>query len=249
MASEDTLSAPTVESLPTSFSTTRAALHQVAFFAMAPVRYQATGRLGLRAVPGGFGTPPWDTDEGQRRLRMDGDRLVTEVGGEARSMVPSTLQDAVELLGIEYVEDWFAFHDPPAPIGPSAPLSIDPEAADVLARWFGFTTAVLEQLATTPGAVDVSEIQLWPEHFDVALEMGREDAGQRASYGGSPGDADHPEPYLYVAAWGEIERSEPYWNDLAFNGASLSHRELLDAHDPVALAQQFLQRGRSVLEG
>lgn len=249
MSPEGTLPARAVAPLPPAFATTRAAMHQLAFFALSPARYSATGRMGLRPLPGGFGTPPWDTPEGPRRARMDRDQLVLEVGDNVQSIVPATLADAIELLGIEYVERWFNFGDQLAPIGLAASLAMDGEAAESLGHWFAFTNTVLGELSPASGAVDVSEVQLWPEHFDVALEMGSDAAGQRASYGGSPGDHAHPEPYLYVAAWGEIDRAEPYWNDTAFNGASLSHAELLMADDPVALAVEFLQRGQSVLEG
>lgn len=68
-----------------------------------------------------------------------------------------------------------------------------------------------------------------------------------ARYGASPGDDAHPEPYLYVAAWGEIDRSDPYWNDTAFNGASLAYRRLLAADDQYATALAFLRRGHTRL--
>ncbi|MBW3667500.1 MAG: hypothetical protein KY394_07900, partial [Actinobacteria bacterium] len=91
------------------------------------------------------------------------------------------------------------------------------------------------------------EVQLWPEHFDAATEMGDQEAGERASYGASPGDEDHPEPYIYVSAWGEIDRSDPYWNDEAFNGASLSYGELAEADDPVEKGLEFLLAGYRIL--
>ena len=47
-----------------------------------------------------------------------------------------------------------------------------------------------------------SSSQLWPEHFDLACEIGDADAGTRANYGASPGDAAIPEPYLYVGPVG-----------------------------------------------
>ena len=94
---------------------------------------------------------------------------------------------------------------------------------------------------------DVSEVQLWPEHFDPAIEMGRQDRGRRASYGGSPGDPAHPHPYLYVSAWGDIDRSNAYWNDDAFNGSSLGYAELARAEDPVQTALDFLLRGYGIL--
>jgi hypothetical protein len=94
---------------------------------------------------------------------------------------------------------------------------------------------------------EVSETQIWPEHFDVAIEMGDEASGQRASYGASPGDAAHPEPYVYVSAWGEIDRRNGYWNDHAFNGASLGFDRLLEEADPVTTALVFLLDGHRIL--
>lgn len=81
------------------------------------------------------------------------------------------------------------------------------------------------------------------EHFDPAFEMGSYEAGERASYGASPGDESHPEPYLYAAAWGDIDRSDPFWNDTTFNGASLSYQELLAADDQRGVALDFIRSG------
>ena len=52
---------------------------------------------------------------------------------------------------------------------------------------------VLQELRAE--AAEPSEIHLWPEHFDVAFE------DRAVTYGGSPGDENHDEPYLYVAPW------------------------------------------------
>lgn len=233
--------------LPSSFAATRAAGHQAAFFVVSPARHAATGKLGLRWTRGGFGTPFFGDDE---QIRIEGDRLVVQHRDRVRSQQLTTLIDAAEFVGIPYREPWFeGFHDPPAPAGPDVPLTVDPAGAAALDDWFGFATAVLEELRRTRAARDVSRVQLWPEHFDPAVEQGGPDAGQRASYGASPGDDAHPEPYLYVAAWGGIDRSDPYWNDTAFNGASLAYAELLAADDQYATALDFLGHGHRRLTG
>ena len=67
---------------------------------------------------------------------------------------------------------------------------------------------------------DPGWVQLWPEHFDVATELGSEERGERAAYGASPGDDEHPEPYLYVAPWTARPEGE-LWNATAFAGAEL----------------------------
>jgi hypothetical protein len=243
----DTDQGPAVQpprELPPTFAATRDALHQVAFFAMAPRRYAVTGRLGLQWTPGGFGTPPYATADGDEHVRVEGDRLVVQTGDDVHSQGITTVRDAARFVGVDYREQWFDdFHDPLDPADSDQPLAVDKAAGDALGAWFGFATAVLEALRETDGAQDVSTVQLWPEHFDPAMEMGDVDAGQRASYGASPGDADHPEPYLYVAAWGEIDRSDPFWNDHAFNGASIGHAKLAAADDPFAMALDFLRSG------
>lgn len=236
-----------LQALPDGFVDTRDALHQIAFFAVAPKRYREVGRLGLRAVGQGFGTPEFG--DGERVLVEGTDLIWRLVDTDARQPI-STVRDAAAFLGIPYEEVWFAdFHDPPTAIPPDDRLQVSREASLALGDWFRFASDVLEEARRTPGTVEVSEVQLWPEHFDPAFEMGSQQAGRRASYGGSPGDANHPEPYLYVSAWGEIDRSRRYWNDPHFDGASLGYAELLAADDPFATGVEFLRQGYQVLGG
>jgi hypothetical protein len=217
----------------------------LAFFALAPKRYDATGKLGLRYTYRGFGTPFFGVDE---QVRIEDGRLVFQVGEVVRSAVPESVSDAARFVGLDYRQTWFeGFHDPLAPVDPDVPLAIDVQAARALGDWFGFAAHVLERARRTAGAVDVSRVQLWPEHFDPAFEMGDADAGRRASYGASPGDEANPEPYLYVAAWGEIDRADPFWNSGSFNGAYLPYSDLLAAEDQVSAALSFFAAGHEVL--
>jgi len=233
--------------LPTGYDPGRRALHQLAYFAVAAKRFAATTKLALRYTHGGFSTPFFGANE---QVRVEGDLLVVQKGDQVRSTPINNLEDACRFLGIPYQDVWFEdFHDPLAPVGAATLLIVDPAVTAALGEWFGFATSVLEEARRTPGAADVSRVQLWPEHFDLAFEMGSLEAGQRASNGASPGDGAHPEPYLYVAAWGEIDRSDPYWNDETFNGASLSYAELLDAEDQRATALAFLREGFIRLTG
>ncbi|MGH8958447.1 MAG: hypothetical protein ACRDVK_07200 [Acidimicrobiia bacterium] len=221
---------------------TRRSLHQLAFFALAPARHAANGKIGLRHTHGGFGTPFFGANE---QVRFENGYLVRQTDGvESRPI--TNLADAVELLDIPYRQVWFdGISDPPAPIGVKAQLDLEEAAVEAITEWFGFGASVLEQLRRTPDAVDVSRVQLWPEHFDLAIEMGP--AKARASYGASPGDDHHPQPYLYVSAWESIDRSNRFWNDSAFNGASLPYRALLDADDQRAAALSFLEQGYRTL--
>ncbi len=97
---------------------------------------------------------------------------------------------------------------------------------------------IAELRARAGDELEPVSINLWPEHFDVATELGSEAAGQRAGYGASPGDAEHPEPYLYVGPW--TARPEgSLWNATAFAGAELAYSELLGPSDPVARGVEF----------
>jgi hypothetical protein len=236
-----------LEELPAGFATGRDALHQLSFFAVAPKRHAETGKLALRYTHGGFGTPYFSADE---QVRVEGNLLILQQGNQVRSTPITTLKAATEFLGISYQDVWFeGFHDPLSSVGADTGLLVPPEVTTAIGEWFGFGSSVLEEARRTPDAEDVGRVQLWPEHFDSAFEMGSNDQGRRASYGASPGDAAHPEPYLYVAAWGEIDRSDAYWNDETFNGASLSYRDLLAADDQRATALAFVDDGFKRLTG
>lgn len=234
-----------LENPPDSYVPTREALHQIAFFAVAPSRYLIEAKMGLRATPGGFGTPQFDGTV----ARVEGSSLVLENEAGVASQEITTVRAACEFFGHEYEVDWYSnFRDPLRPVDPDEQLGVEDESARTVGRWFDFATDILERLrAQGLDDDDVSEVQLWPEHFDPAIEMGRHDRGRRASYGGSPGDPAHPHPYLYVSAWGDIDRSNAYWNDDAFNGSSLGYAELARAEDPVQTALDFLLRGYGIL--
>ena len=126
-------------------------------------------------------------------------------------------------------------------------LEVDPTAAEALGALFGFAWDVLTVLHDeAPDGAHVSELHLWPEHFDVAFEQGAEADGRRAGYGVSPGDGDHPEPYLYVGPWGEPPAGRG-WNATGFRGAELGYAELLAAPDQRAAALAFFRSRRDDL--
>lgn len=120
-------------------------------------------------------------------------------------------------------------------------LDVDPAASAAIGDWYGFATSVLEELRADAGPeLEPSRVQLWPEHFDMAVELGAEGRGHRAAYGCSPGDEEHPEPYVYVAPW-EAPPPGDLWNATAFRGAELSYDELLESDDQRARALEFLR--------
>jgi hypothetical protein len=119
------------------------------------------------------------------------------------------------------------------------PLAVDPAAAARLADWYAFGHAVLEAFVARASAEDApTPIRLWPEHFDLAIELGPEQAGRRANYGFSPGDDQHAEPYAYVGPWTAQVHGE-LWQANGFNGAEISYTELLAATDQRAAALEF----------
>lgn len=127
------------------------------------------------------------------------------------------------------------------------PLDVDPGAAAFLADWYAFAADVLLRLRVGAGeAGAASLIQLWPEHFDIAVELGRESAGARATYGASPGDAQHAEPYLYVGPWVAPKEGE-LWQARGFPGAELTYAVLVDCADQCAAALEFFRARMAAL--
>jgi hypothetical protein len=124
---------------------------------------------------------------------------------------------------------------------------VDPLAATALGDFYGFACSLLEELRAEEADLDPSLVQLWPEHFDIAFELGSEARGQRANYGASPGDADHDDPYLYVGPW-TAEVSGELWNGSGFNGAELTYSELLEAPDQRRAAFDFMDERCRVLQ-
>jgi hypothetical protein len=118
------------------------------------------------------------------------------------------------------------------------PIDVDPAVSAAVADWFALGTVALAGLIEAGPDLDPEPIRLWPEHFDVATVLGDEAAGSRANFGASPGDEDHPEPYLYVGPWVEQADSET-WNATGFQGAELRHADLLGADDQLAAARAF----------
>jgi hypothetical protein len=212
--------------------TTREALHAVAEWVLAPAVEAATGRIGLRVTPGGFGTPELP---GRARVRVDGTELVV---GDRRQPL-TTLAEAAFAAGVEPGQASPAY-ETVTRWDPDRPLAVDPQAVQHVTDWFAFGAEVLEVVRSS--SVDPSPIQLWPEHFDVAFDAGGD--GHRANFGASPGDAEHPQPYLYVGPWQPIDRAVPFWNETF--GAALGWDALATVPDRRAAALAFLLAGRDL---
>jgi hypothetical protein len=231
-----------------TFEPTRAAWHTLAEHVLARARYDANGKIGLRFTRGGFGTP-WFRSRGEdTQVRIEGTQLFVHHNAETRSAPVTTLAATAELIGVEpgAPKDVYT---PSTPLEPDARVVIDPESAGFLGAWFGFAASVLEQLRAEAEPDDgPSRVQLWPEHFDLSVDLGDEQAGRRGTFGASPGDANDPDPYLYVTHWADVA-DDAYWNEDHFPGASLTVAQLAASPDQRATALTFLRRGRDLLRG
>jgi hypothetical protein len=229
-----------------SFEMTREAANALAEHVLSAARYASTGRIGLRATPGGFGTPLFTGPDGQdRRIRCEGNRLVIDDGFDViLDQELTTLGAAAEAVGIELGAPEEVY-EPTTDAEPYLDLraAIAPDAARALAEWYQLGDDALEALrAENPVADPPSEVQLWPEHFDLAVDLGSEADGTRVTFGASPGDEPNPEPYLYVLPWREVERGG-FWNAASFTGAILGSAEVWAAPIPLERALAFFQQG------
>ncbi len=220
---------------PAELASTRDALHRVAEQVISPARERANGKIGLRFTRGGFGTPFFGNDI---QLRVMGNELIVQSGQDERSAPITTLAQIAAHVGAELL---------PATVDDGEPLGVDPSAATFLGDWFGFSTWVLEELRTgASDELEPSRVQLWPEHFDLAVELGAETEGRRAGYGASPGDELHSEPYLYVVPWGEVPAGE-LWQASAFRGAELPYAVLVTAENQRETALSFFRERLAAL--
>ena len=232
--------------------------HRLAYAVVAEARRQANGKFGLRYTAGGFGTPFFPRAGQDTQVRVAAGQIVVQSGEEVSVADIESLADAAAhcgvVVGLEAAE-----HDSPPLDDPARPLRVDAELTSFLGDWFGFAFSILEELRLTAGARDVGRTQLWPGHFDPAVELtAGESAGGpagepspagddgdtscRATYGASPGDQANPAPYLYVGPWGGID-DDPYWGAESFAGSVLGFETLLEADDQRQAALAFFTAG------
>jgi hypothetical protein len=203
--------------LPARFADTVGELHRLAVYVVSPAQRLVNGEIVMRACAGGFATFEFDG----RTVAVDGDELV--VDGVKHPI--TTLRSAAAAAGIETDVGQQELFDVPPHGDLDEPLRVDAGATRALGEWYAYASAVLEDMRAAAGASDAaSPVRIWPEHFDAAMDMGDEAAGRRATYGGSPGDGRHEEPYLYVSPWsGRVDR---FFDDPGFRGASCTLTQL-----------------------
>ncbi len=181
---------------------TRRSLHVLAEHLLAADRYRHAGRLGLRPVPGGFGTPPYEAEGATRRLEVTRDGLVVHRGERTQVHQVVSLGQLGADAGLE-IGGPADVYELTTPCDLDAPLPFSPDAVDHLAAFLSAVDEGLRRFAHRHLDEQPTEAQLWPEHFDLAISM------REVNYGGCLGDDEIALPYLYVSPWSR--RSGPYW--------------------------------------
>ncbi len=217
----------------TNLVATRQALHAVAEHVLSTALQAATGRIGLRAAPGGFTTPPFG--DAPDRLRLDGVELVVEQGGSASRHELTTLGAAAAAAEVD-LGHWHDLYPAATPADADFALIVDPAEATLLADWFALADAGLARVRADTAADNPSIAQLWPEHFDLAIVV------RQCNVGASPGDRQHPEPYLYLGPFdpAPFVAAGGFWNEPF--GASLPWRPKLDVDEAVSFWHEGLAR-------
>jgi hypothetical protein len=192
---------------------TRRSLHGVAELVIAGPQYRAHGTIRLRVTQGGFSGTVSD-------VRVDG---VEVVDRDRRSAIAGTALQLGAALGLDVGGPADLYREGSG-VGPDDPLDVDAGIAAIIATWFATGDAGLRAVFNGTDPI------LWPEHFDVAVVI------DEVNYGVSPGDAEYPRPYAYVAPW--RARSGSFWN--ARFGAVWMPDDVADVDAVVA----FLRRGR-----
>jgi hypothetical protein len=207
---------------------TLGSLHALAEHVVAAALYAETGRIGLRVGPGGFSTPRF-ADDG-RIVGVDHVEFVVASAEGTRRAPLSTLGAAAQLAGVAAGAPT-SVYTPTTVCDPDAPLDIDPVSANAVAQWHALGDDALRRWAALLDPATPAHATLWPEHFDVAIEV------DGITYGASPGDDDIAEPYLYVSTPADRRSSDRFWN--APFGAMCSWEAISNGPDAV----RFFQSG------
>lgn len=202
-----------------AFTATRRSLHGVAELLLAGPQHAASGKITLRALPGGFGTTHAPD------ARVVGTTLV--VGDRRAPIDGQTVRALGDEVGLKPGELSQVYRDGSG-LGVDDVLRVDAAAAERIAGAYAIGDQSLRALAA--GLTPI----LWPEHFDIGITLDAE----RVNFGVSPGDSTVAVPYMYVGPW-EPPPADDFWNQ-PFGAA----RELPEDPDAVV---SFFNEGLSRL--
>lgn len=225
-----------------SLVATRLELQRVATHVLARRRHDVCGRFGLRATPGGIGTPACGPPDALEVVRIDGTDLVHERGGSLalHPIDGATLADLADAVGVDLATPFDVGGDTP-PVGDaSTALRLDAAAAARLFAWYDLGWRALDAVARI--ARDPAPAQLWPEHFDASCLVSIGDGpDDRCDVGLSPGDSSSDAPYLYVGPWTKQRPGDSaYWN--ADFGAQRTWDAVASVDDAVDFWRDGLER-------
>ncbi|MGI9627944.1 MAG: hypothetical protein ACR2QM_13995 [Longimicrobiales bacterium] len=186
-------------------------------------------------------------DHGFGRLAVKLHPLALHLGGEAFPLADKTLQDATEWVEHQLAKRVDAavslrirdYDMPDHPVAGGARFAgTDAGSASELGCWFENGTDVL--LAVASDLHGVSEIALWPHHFDIGGILfldptASADRAPQVGLGLSLGDGHIAEPYFYITPWPTAEGatmeglSGGRWLSEGFSGAVLGREEVAAA--------------------
>ena len=166
-------------------------MQRIATHILARRRHAVSGRFGLRATPGGIGTPAFGAPDALEVVRTSGTSLVHELGGQVQVLpiAGATLADLAAMVDVDLTADFTVGNDT-ADVGDlDAP---HPARRRRSGRAGGL---VRPRLASprhhrTHAPTAPAPIQLWPEHFDasclLAIGSGAERSLRRRRVPGRP---------------------------------------------------------------
>ncbi|MCU1395861.1 MAG: hypothetical protein JWM34_4289 [Ilumatobacteraceae bacterium] len=204
--------------LPDGYGATRLVAQRIGAHLMARSRQAACARIDLVPMPGGFGTPAFGDDHCV--IRLSGGLLVVERSGSGGATTRSaavdgrTLAELATLIGADLTTKLDVGGDTPDLGDVDSPLSFDAASLTQIGTWLAYGAQVLDRVvAEQPATAAPTRLRLWPEHFDLGVDLAVGSNGARCNLGASPGDGFHETPYLYVSPWnGPPAGDAGYWN-------------------------------------
>lgn len=172
-----------------AYTRTRRSLHGLAELVLAGPRYRQGGSIRLKVQPPGFRT------RDEPVVAMRGSALVA--AGTTVDVHGLTFAQAAARIGLEASRLDDVYPDGPQ-LDPDDVIDLDPESVQQVAHALALGDEALRSFHESADPI------LWPEHFDVAIDLGE------VTYGVSPGDGYLDRPYAYVSRRGPV--TDEFWN-------------------------------------
>jgi hypothetical protein len=172
-----------------AYARTRRSLHGLAELVLAGPRYRQGGSIKLRVQRDGIRT------RDEPVVAVSGSSLVS---ADTRVDVDGlTFAQAAARVGLEASRLDDVYGDGPQ-ISPDEAIHLDPDGVRQVQHALALGDQALRRFDEAADPI------LWPEHFDVAIDIGE------VTYGVSPGDGYVDRPYAYVSRPGRS--TGEFWN-------------------------------------